>query len=268
VASILEQAGNEVNVMILDACRDNPFGWSRGGTRGLSVVSRSVPGIITVFATAPGAVALDGEGRNGVFTGELLKHIGTPDLEIMDVFNRTGQGVMEATGGKQFPEIKKQYFGEFYLSGGSSTGSTASINNATVTPAVVEGTTGNTTELAALQSRLNTPEIRLENVSDERAVWEPWITGSYIAGGAGLGLGLIGWMGAAGALDDYNQPDITSIEIQGYRENYVMANNIAQVSLAIGLIGGISSLVLHFIAPSEESIRREIAEVKLLMRGN
>jgi hypothetical protein len=275
ITSILEQAGNEVNVMILDACRDNPFGWSRGGTRGLSVVSRSVPGIITVFATAPGAVALDGEGRNGVFTGELLKHIAEPGLEIMEVLDRTGQAVLDSTGGKQFPEVKKQYFGKFYVSGDAPAVTTTTTTTTTVTPAVTPSvaTTHQTntdldnTELAALQSKLNTLEIRLGNVSEVRAAWEPWIMGSYIAGGTGLTAGTVGWLGALGALDDYNRDDISSIKIQEYRENYIMANNVAQVGFALGLTGGITGLVLQLLAPDEASIRQEIAEIKLLIAG-
>ena len=64
----LNDAGNALNVVVLDACRDNPFGWSRGGSRGLSIVSRQPADSIIVYATSAGQTAGDGEGRNGLFT--------------------------------------------------------------------------------------------------------------------------------------------------------------------------------------------------------
>jgi len=62
----LNAAGNELNIIVLDACRDNPFGWSRSGTRGLAIVSNQPADSIIVFATSAGSVASDGNGRNGL----------------------------------------------------------------------------------------------------------------------------------------------------------------------------------------------------------
>jgi len=122
VQSILDTfqgARNELNVIVLDACRDNPFGWARTGTRGLSVVGSQPTGSIIVYATGAGSVAMDGSGRNGVFTQELLKHIQTPGLEIKEIFNRTGAAVQAATSGKQVPAVYSQFFGSAYLAGSS-----------------------------------------------------------------------------------------------------------------------------------------------------
>lgn len=58
----MEQAGNSLNLVFLDACRDNPFGWMRSGTRGLSVVGIQPPGSIVVYATSAGSTAQDGTG--------------------------------------------------------------------------------------------------------------------------------------------------------------------------------------------------------------
>jgi uncharacterized caspase-like protein len=74
----LQQSGNKLNVIVLDACRDNPFSWSRSGTRGLTVVSSQPPGSLIAYATSAGSVAQDGTGRNGIFTGELLKNLKNP----------------------------------------------------------------------------------------------------------------------------------------------------------------------------------------------
>ena len=54
------------NVVVLDACRDNPFGWFRGSGRGLAIVTRQPADSIIVFATSAGDVASDGTGRNGL----------------------------------------------------------------------------------------------------------------------------------------------------------------------------------------------------------
>ena len=111
----LENAGNTLNVVVLDACRDNPFNWSRGGSRGLSVVHDAPPSSIIVYATRAGQTAEDGGGRNGLFTGHLLKNLPL-DVEIKEVFNRTGLDVIRASGGKQIPAVYTEFFGHVYLS--------------------------------------------------------------------------------------------------------------------------------------------------------
>ena len=105
----LNSAGNELNIMILDACRDNPFAWARGGTRGLTMVSAPA-GSIIVYATSANAVADDGSGRNGLFTGELLKHLPAPGLSVQEMLNKTGQAVSIVSGGKQQPEFSIRHF--------------------------------------------------------------------------------------------------------------------------------------------------------------
>jgi len=115
VLDTLQQAGNKLNVIVLDACRDNPFSWSRSGTRGLTVVSAQPPGSLIAYATSAGSVAADGTGRNGIFTGELLKNLKKPDASIFDVFLQTGADVKAATKGAQVPAIYNQYFEKFYL---------------------------------------------------------------------------------------------------------------------------------------------------------
>jgi uncharacterized caspase-like protein len=119
----LLQAGNKVNVIVLDACRDNPFSWSRSGTRGLTVVSAQPPGSIIAYATSAGSVAADGTGRNGFFTGELLKNLKKPDLSIFDMFQQTGADVKASTNGAQIPAIYSQFFDKLYLAKPQSSGS-------------------------------------------------------------------------------------------------------------------------------------------------
>ena len=111
----LEDAKNVLNIIVLDACRDNPFSFSRSGTRGLSVVSHSPPGSITMYATSAGSVAADGTDKNGIFTSCLLNNLKLPNLEVYDVFRRTMRDVENATKNKQRPEIYNKFSGQAYL---------------------------------------------------------------------------------------------------------------------------------------------------------
>ena len=111
----LNDANNDLNVVILDACRDNPFGWNRSGSRGLGQVSSQPAGSVIVYATSAGQTASDGTGRNGLFTGQLLKNIKTPGLEITEILRRTGANVYEVSNKQQVPAIYNQYFGIAYL---------------------------------------------------------------------------------------------------------------------------------------------------------
>src|SRR5207245_2583668 len=102
---ILEQGANHTSILILDACRNNPFerkwrGVGMVGTRGLAPVY-APKGTIIAFATSPGQVALDGEGTNGAFTSALLRHIDAQDLTIEDLFKRVRNTLSAFTSGKQ-----------------------------------------------------------------------------------------------------------------------------------------------------------------------
>ncbi|MDR0554617.1 MAG: caspase family protein [Treponema sp.] len=117
VLNDLNWAGNTLNIVVLDACRDNPFSWSRGSSsRGLQAVNVQ-PASIIVFATSAGATAADGTGQNGVFTGQLLKNLKITGLEVNEVFRRTGADVSQVSNGKQVPAIYSQFFGTAYLNG-------------------------------------------------------------------------------------------------------------------------------------------------------
>jgi uncharacterized caspase-like protein len=111
----MQEAGNRLNIIVLDACRNNPFGWARSGSRGLTITGRQPPGSIIVYATSVGAVAEDGTGRNGLFTGQLLQHLQNPGLEVKEIFNRTGAAVRQVSGDRQIPAIYSQFFDNAYL---------------------------------------------------------------------------------------------------------------------------------------------------------
>jgi len=111
------EARNGLNIVILDACRDNPFSKGfRSARRGLAVVSSAaVKGTLIAYATSPGKVASDGEDRNGLYTKHLLKHLPTPGLPVEQVFKRVLQGVEQDTQGQQSPWTSSSFSGDFYF---------------------------------------------------------------------------------------------------------------------------------------------------------
>lgn len=112
----LRRAGTKFNLVLLDACRDNPFlGNTRSSSRGLAVISSGGSGNMFVFATEPGSVAQDGEGRNSPFTKALLDHIQTPDLEIRHLITEVQRSVERQTNGRQRPWMNTSFTGEFYF---------------------------------------------------------------------------------------------------------------------------------------------------------
>jgi hypothetical protein len=111
----LNDAGNELNVVVLDACRDNPFPWSRSTSRGLQVVGHQPADSIIVYATSAGSTAQDGTGRNGLFTAHLLDNLKQPGLEVTEVFRRTMGDVARASGNQQRPAVYNQFAGIAYL---------------------------------------------------------------------------------------------------------------------------------------------------------
>jgi uncharacterized caspase-like protein len=99
----MDSAKTQVNLMILDACRNNPFHRQfRARRQGLAEMEAPA-GTLIAFATAPGAVALDGEGDHGVYTKHLLKQVAERGLPVEQVFKRVRVGVSAETGERQIP---------------------------------------------------------------------------------------------------------------------------------------------------------------------
>lgn len=111
----MEDAGNHLNIVVLDACRDNPFERSfRSSSGGLARMD-APKGSLIAYATAPGSVAAEGIGRNGVYTKHLLKHMQIPGLAVEQVLKRTRIEVMNETGDKQVPWESSSLIGNFYF---------------------------------------------------------------------------------------------------------------------------------------------------------
>jgi tetratricopeptide (TPR) repeat protein len=110
----MESAGNQINIVILDACRDNPFRkFSRSSSRGLTTPVQPASGTLIVFATAPGKVASDGMGRNGLFTSYLLKYIKTPNLDVDLMLRQVRSNVAKDTKNYQVSWNSSSLTGEF-----------------------------------------------------------------------------------------------------------------------------------------------------------
>ncbi len=107
-------AKNDLNIIILDACRNNPFEGEESGGKGLA--STSAPsGTFIAFATSPGSVAADGTGQNGLYTQELLKAINSPNSEIEDVFKEVRRNVYKLSNEQQTPWENSSIFDDFYF---------------------------------------------------------------------------------------------------------------------------------------------------------
>ncbi|WID98962.1 caspase family protein [Bosea vestrisii] len=112
-----------VKIMVLDACRNNPFVnqlAKRQATRGFSVGSGLAPvaraqGMVIAYATQANDVAADGTGRNSPFTAALVHEIDQPGLEVAALFRRVQKSVYDATAGRQTPELSLSLLGDFYL---------------------------------------------------------------------------------------------------------------------------------------------------------
>ena len=99
----LDTARNPVNVVILDACRNNPFGKRFNvAAQGLAQVD-APPGTLIAFSTAPGSVAADGSGRNGVYTRHLLEQMRKPGMPIEETFKSVRAAVRKESAGRQIP---------------------------------------------------------------------------------------------------------------------------------------------------------------------
>jgi hypothetical protein len=122
VVAEMSAAGGRCNLVVLDACRStplarNPRSRDVANPGGLSEM-KAPAGSLIAFATDAGHTAQDGEETNGLYTGELLKHLRTPGLTIEQVFKRTRAGVMERSDGAQIPAEYSRLVGDdIYLAG-------------------------------------------------------------------------------------------------------------------------------------------------------
>ena len=115
VLGAMEQAGNPFNIVMLDACRNNPFARSyRSTQQGLAQMD-APSGTLIAYSTSPGRVAADGEGQNSVYTEAFLRHLQTPNLEIGLLFRQVRADVQNTTDFRQVPWESTSLTGTFYF---------------------------------------------------------------------------------------------------------------------------------------------------------
>jgi uncharacterized caspase-like protein len=111
----MASAKNPLNIVILDACRNNPFISSfRSSIVGLAAMDAPA-GTLVAFSTAPGQVAADGTGDNGLFTKHLVSYMREPGLKVEDVFKRVRAAVRQESGGRQTPWENTSLEADFYF---------------------------------------------------------------------------------------------------------------------------------------------------------
>jgi tetratricopeptide (TPR) repeat protein len=115
VLANMERSNSRMNIVILDACRNNPFpATTRSVSSGLGEMKRA-RGSFIAYATSPGSVASDGAGRNGLYTQELIKALKKPNLTIEQVFKDVRMNVLRLSGDKQYTWDSSNIIGEFYF---------------------------------------------------------------------------------------------------------------------------------------------------------
>jgi WD40 repeat protein len=117
VLALMEASGAKVNIMILDACRNNPFerSWTRAANgRGLAFMN-APSGTLIAYATAPGSTASDGSGNNGLYTSAILESIKIPNITILQMFQNVRSIVSQKSGKQQIPWESTSLIGDFYF---------------------------------------------------------------------------------------------------------------------------------------------------------
>jgi uncharacterized caspase-like protein len=113
--SALNNAGNRLNIVVMDACRNNPYkAATRSGGTGLARMDAPA-GTLIAYSTAPGKVAADGRGRNSPYTRALARSIQTPGARVEDVFKTVRVAVMERTNDAQVPWESSSLTGDFFF---------------------------------------------------------------------------------------------------------------------------------------------------------
>ncbi|MBL0086762.1 MAG: caspase family protein [Ideonella sp.] len=174
VFDLLRASGVRLSIIILDACRNNPYGGVRAiRGAGLAAPTRMPGGSVLFFPTAPGDVANDGRGANGLFTSHLLRHLKAPDITVEEMFKRVIDDVRVESRRdyprEQVPWMNLSFSGEFCFTGCSARVSSEQFKALLREKQQVERMVGDLqaqlverqTEVAAFRLRMTELELRL-----------------------------------------------------------------------------------------------------------
>jgi uncharacterized caspase-like protein len=135
IMGAMKDAGNNLNIIILDACRDMSFSRSWRPSQAGLALPPAARGMLIAYATAPGGVVTDGTGENGVYTKYLLQAMTVPGLSIEQLFKQVRSRVVAETGGKQIPWETSSLLGNFYFAPQLATPQPSSSQPVSPTPA-------------------------------------------------------------------------------------------------------------------------------------
>ncbi len=236
----LEKSGTRINLVLLDACRDNPFRdhGIRSNTGGLAQMPAPI-GTLISFATQPRSVSLDGDGGHSPYTRALVEAMQKPGYGLFKTFNDVGLAVEKATGGQQLPWVSSSPIsGNFYFAGKPA----PAIINASTTPAAVtpESQTATAPGWEMRFSPSDDP-LRQGIVMDcDRLAAMPYDTG-HPPSIAGLEVDKINVAAAAPACNDAMQryPDVTRFvfeagRVASARKAYAEARRLYDQAAAAG----------------------------------
>jgi len=174
ILSEMEKAQDRLNILILDACRNNPFKGIKGEPDGLATLT-GPKGSLIAFATAPGATAADyGRGRNSVYTGYLKQYLVQPGLKIEEMFKRVRESVI-ADNPKQVPWENLSITGDFCFAGCGESQRVSTIDSPHSAPADSDSHPENATN--SNSDPLKAPN---ENEVDYRRLASPTFAKDYV----------------------------------------------------------------------------------------
>ncbi|MBA7548730.1 hypothetical protein ES705_41196 [subsurface metagenome] len=156
----MEDAKNTINIIILDACRENPFeqSWTRAARgRGLATITAPV-GSVIAYATSPGSTASDGSGKNSPFTSGLLTYLSEPGITAIQMFQKVTAYVYGKSNGQQLPWVSTSLTGDFFLVPGSGKSDYAMDINNTVDNAATRSDTETSIAVLPFTNLTGNPE--------------------------------------------------------------------------------------------------------------
>lgn len=128
IIAAMDAADNALNIVILDACRNNPLTRSfRSASRGLARLEQTPTGLLIAYSTSPGEVALDGDGQNSPYAQSLMSSIQTPGQHVLLTFQDIANRVQKVTKGQQVPWISSSLTQDFYFQPADVSTSTTSV---------------------------------------------------------------------------------------------------------------------------------------------
>jgi len=160
VLTEMENANNGLNIVVLDACRDNPYGMTfRSASRGLAIVTNAPTGTFISYSTGAGQVARDGAGRNSPYTQALLENMTKPGLTINKVFMNVRSKVKKETG--QMPWELSSLEGDFFFKLGKGPVASVRDDSSASTSATTDALDEENWKLEAERRRLEQEEAAL-----------------------------------------------------------------------------------------------------------